>query len=39
MQNYNKFNDSDYISDAPDKLNNNLQSIAFTSSISRNHDV
>ena len=28
MQNYNKFNDSDYISDAPDKLNDNFQTIA-----------
>lgn len=28
MQNFNKFNDSDYISDAPDKLNYNFQTIA-----------
>lgn len=28
MQNFNKFNDSDYISDAPDKLNDNFETIA-----------
>lgn len=28
MQDFNKFNDSDYISDAPDKLNDNFETIA-----------